>query len=518
MLFFNALVVALLIATAIAIEPLSRHRSRSFFKAPLVSLSGNFTDPTRWLTQRLDHFESNNATWNQRYFVNDTLFDGTGPVFLCVGGEGPGFTTDVVVTGTVHAADMIEAAKMHGALILALEHRYYGESIPTNNFSTSNLKWLSSQQALADLAVFVGYINDKYNLTKDNKWITWGGSYPGMMASFARLKYPHLIHGAVASSAPVMAISNMEGYNDVTAESMAASSVGGSVQCAEAIKEAFEILGKLLLSGPKGWIELETKFNICNSNSYDSNHPLEDPLNQLTFSNDLGLIFPVQGNDPGCTSIGCNISSICLNFMTNSTYGNPLDRLATFNNYLSKMYNEECTPVDYKNAVVTPMTDISLERGTSRVWEWQTCTEYGFYQTCDPTSKCLFTSNPHQNTLTSNINVCRLAFGDRFSNFNVNQSVKFSNLWSGGRTPGVSRVMYVNGEIDPWHAQSIIPKNGVYGTLVNVGESGQDLSALMVKGASHHYWTHANGVQSKEIVEAKRIIFRKISEWLSVKA
>jgi hypothetical protein len=41
--------------------------------------------------QRLDHFDPQNTkTWTQRYFVNDTFFDpATGPVFLCVGGEGP---------------------------------------------------------------------------------------------------------------------------------------------------------------------------------------------------------------------------------------------------------------------------------------------------------------------------------------------------------------------------------------------------------------------------------------------
>ena len=44
----------------------------------------------------MDHFDAQNQdTWSQRYFVNDTFFDGTGPVFLCVGGEGPPLQTDV---------------------------------------------------------------------------------------------------------------------------------------------------------------------------------------------------------------------------------------------------------------------------------------------------------------------------------------------------------------------------------------------------------------------------------------
>jgi serine protease 16 len=52
----------------------------------------------------------------------------------------------------------------------------------------------------------------RYGLTEENKWVTWGGSYPGMLAGWARLKYPHLFHAAVASSAPVKAQLDFQGY------------------------------------------------------------------------------------------------------------------------------------------------------------------------------------------------------------------------------------------------------------------------------------------------------------------
>ena len=44
-------------------------------------------DVTRWCKgQRLDHFsQEETRTWKQRYFVNDTFFDGRGPVFLMCG-------------------------------------------------------------------------------------------------------------------------------------------------------------------------------------------------------------------------------------------------------------------------------------------------------------------------------------------------------------------------------------------------------------------------------------------------
>ena len=43
-------------------------------------------------------------------------------------------------------------------------------------------------------------------------------------------QYPHLVHGAVASSAPVQAITNFDGYNEVVADSLTSTIVGGSEQ------------------------------------------------------------------------------------------------------------------------------------------------------------------------------------------------------------------------------------------------------------------------------------------------
>ncbi len=45
--------------------------------------------PEQYYDQRLDHFnEAETGTWKQRYWVNERYFDGTGPVFIMIGGEG----------------------------------------------------------------------------------------------------------------------------------------------------------------------------------------------------------------------------------------------------------------------------------------------------------------------------------------------------------------------------------------------------------------------------------------------
>ncbi|KAE9450323.1 hypothetical protein C3L33_17767, partial [Rhododendron williamsianum] len=48
-------------------------------------------------------------------------------------------------------------AKKFGAAVVSLEHRYYGKSSPFKSLATENLKYLSSKQALFDLAVFRQY-------------------------------------------------------------------------------------------------------------------------------------------------------------------------------------------------------------------------------------------------------------------------------------------------------------------------------------------------------------------------
>lgn len=67
-----------------------------------------------------------------------------------------------------------------------------------------NLSYLTSEQALADLANFIVKMNEKYRFG-DTRWILFGGSYPGSLAAWMRLKYPHLVTASVSSSGPLLA-------------------------------------------------------------------------------------------------------------------------------------------------------------------------------------------------------------------------------------------------------------------------------------------------------------------------
>ena len=65
--------------------------------------------------------------------------------------------------------------------------------------SVESLRYLNSEQALADLAAFRNAMAKKFNLTS-SKWISFGGSYPGSLSAWFRLKYPHLVDGWLSST------------------------------------------------------------------------------------------------------------------------------------------------------------------------------------------------------------------------------------------------------------------------------------------------------------------------------
>ncbi len=80
----------------------------------------------------------------------------------------------------------------------------FGES----SLYMNNIKYLNAGQALKDLAYFLTTLtkSELHRITSKNPWITIGGSYPGAMAAWFRIKYPHLTVGSISSSGVVLAV------------------------------------------------------------------------------------------------------------------------------------------------------------------------------------------------------------------------------------------------------------------------------------------------------------------------
>lgn len=65
-------------------------------------------------------------------------------------------------------------------LQVALEHRFFGASVPTPDLSLASMRYLSTHQALADISRFISeFLIPNYNIDPTvNKIVTFGGSYP----------------------------------------------------------------------------------------------------------------------------------------------------------------------------------------------------------------------------------------------------------------------------------------------------------------------------------------------------
>ncbi|KAI9641177.1 hypothetical protein NHQ30_009977 [Ciborinia camelliae] len=176
--------------------------------------------PTYNLTVPIDHFHNetryephSNETFALRYWFDATYYKPGGPVIVLQSGE-----TDAVgrlpflQKGILH-----ELAVATNGIGVVLEHRYYGASIPTPDFSTENLRFLTTQQALMDEVYFARNIvfpglEDK-NLTAPHvAYIAYGGSYAGGFSAFLRKLYPDTFWGAISSSGVVEAITDYWQY------------------------------------------------------------------------------------------------------------------------------------------------------------------------------------------------------------------------------------------------------------------------------------------------------------------
>ena len=331
------------------------------------SASSGEVFPVQRLDQIRDHFDpTNTALWHQRYWENFQHYRGQGLAFLMLGGEGeesPGWLGKSNKNGKVF--QWSKWALENGAAMFVLEHRYYGQSQPTEDLSTENMKFLSSRQGLEDAGHFISAMNERHNLTT---WITFGGSYPGSLSAWMRLRFPHLVTGAVSSSGPLFAKLDYHEYLQVVADALDTTGPG----CNVALNQALTTV-EMMVEFEDTWEDLSNKFKLCSTldglNSMDVKSFME-----LLIDNLAGI---VQYNG----RYEEDIFSICA-IMTDDSMSDPVDRLAAVNDIMLEMSGEECVDHTYQ-AFLQDLTNINWTAGGIgwRQWTWQTCTEFGWYQT-----------------------------------------------------------------------------------------------------------------------------------------
>jgi pimeloyl-ACP methyl ester carboxylesterase len=435
---------------------------------------------THWLEQPCNHddFSTNSLKLHQRYLVGDAWWSPGGPVLLHTGNEGP-------IEAFVDSAGFhwILAQEM-GALVVFAEHRFYGSSGTSNgSCGASPFQFLSATAALQDLANLVDHLRTEW-MVGDAAVIAIGGSYGGMLSAWLRLKYPHLVDGALASSAPVILAGEAkpEAVYDI---------VGSNFPCADGLRRGFHQMLRANNS------ELVSSFQLCEE---PKTRDAVIGLVQQAFMHlaERNYPYPVDGQPANPAAAACKQFR---------RMHSALDGLAAAASVAPGMnpLPGQCLNL----TALAPSFQATLPGLMPGAWSYQRCSDIiipysangssSFFLPCD-----IFEPNCW--------NISR--FSAWCSNvMGAVPQVRSALQSFGGRHiahHGLSNVVFTNGLLDPWGA------GGLHGP--DVPSSAKEVEIRWMAGAAHHLELRTPNPSDPPDVRACRDLQRKyVRKWISEK-
>ncbi|XP_033134324.1 probable serine protease EDA2 [Brassica rapa] len=437
------------------------------------------TTDAHWFNQTLDHYSPHDhRKFRQRYYEYlDNFRAPDGPVFMIICGEGPcsGIAKDY----------MSVLAKKFEAGVVSLEHRYYGKSYPFNSLATENLRYLSSKQALFDLAAFRQHyqarmqeaLNVKLNRSSDNPWFFFGVSYPGALSAWFRLKFPHLTCGSLASSAVVHAVYDFSAFDQQIAES-------AGQECKDALQETNKLL------------EIGLKVNRKAVKALFNATELHVDADFLYLTADAAVMAFQYGNS----------DKLCVPLVEAKENGG--DLVETYSKYVRdhcmKVWGLHVRPYNRKHLRNTVITAES----TYRIWWFQVCTELAYFQVAPANNSV----RSQQINTEYHLDLCKSLFGK-----GTYPDVDATNMYYGGHKIAATKIIFTNGSQDPWrHAskQTSSPELPSYIMDCHNCGHGTDLrgcpqSPMVIEGKS-------NNCSSPDVVnKVRQQMVEHIDLWLS---
>ncbi len=448
---------------------------------------------TEWYEQVLDHFSFSDrkphGTFKQRVLVCDQFWDkGTddAPMFFYTGNEG-----DIEMfyhnTGL-----MFDLAPKFRALIVFAEHRYYGQSLPMGDksWTPDNIQYLNSWQALADYALLIPDFKRKYGMSMRAPVIVFGGSYGGMLSTYMRIKYPHIVDGAIASSAPVTlfeGLASPKAFNQIITKDYA--DVLPNRQCSSWIQKAF-LLVQSLGQSTSGRNILSQRFSLCSplktqNDAYQLNSFLYNSIAYLAmldypYETDFLQPLPAWPVNASCHAMknimdhsGDQETSLLLALASvPNVYYNTSGTLRCFN--------------------LTSGDSPGLGLGS---WFYQACTEMILVVGQYGGDSDMFLYAPWD--LKAYTKMCQDNFGVTPRPYWNIQHYGIDNLQY------ASNIVFSNGDLDPWTAGGVLksPSDSIITLFIEQGAHHLDLRSA-----------HPNDPQS--VVDARNVITQNIAKWI----
>lgn len=414
-------------------------------------------------TQILDHFDTtNHETFQQRYYFDDSHANPENPRFLVyIGGEAD------LNPKSVQKGPLFEIAQEAHTYLFALEHRYFGESIPTDTDTENLKKYLTTAQALEDLAYFITKMKSIYcsNYTNCSVLIA-GGSYAGTLSSFFRMRYPHLANFSWASSPPLNIKNDFWEYDSHVSKVINHY----NSTCRQNAKD----------------IQLYISEQAKENETYQIIH---DRLNLGKSTDHVSAVSIVADFFAGIVQYETRnhgIEKFC------STQKSDKYDIEAFYQEFNDSYGGESAEGG-DDLLLTNSSRYS-EQHNSRSWLWMTCNEFGWYQTS-------YNFRPDVVNLNYSSRVCNANFGIELAN----QSDIMRRY--GGTFPKVSNIYYVNGKDDPWSALSINQMDE---------DHSQARFVRYITGGSHCSEMSAESeTDSDDLKAARKQVKNQMIEWMT---
>ncbi|EWS72409.1 serine carboxypeptidase S28 family protein, partial (macronuclear) [Tetrahymena thermophila SB210] len=383
--------------------------------------------------QILDHLhpQSQDVIWQQRFCTFSQYWNPlNGTVFISIGGESQ-------MKGISPGRGwLVQLAQTYNALVISLEHRFYGVSQPfpqsdtVDSFSTQNLKYLTHDQALADTAYFISQVkknlfaDNSFKVSEMNPFITVGGSYPGALSAWFRYKYPHLTVGALASSAVVNAIEDFWQYDN----QIYVSTLKSGQQCPQNIQSFIQSI----------------QDEVSNPNTQAA---LLKQFQSEKLSVDEFLFF-IPDNLASFVQYGQR-TDLC-NIFNTADYAT---QKANLIGYWTQNNNFPNATIYSQNFLNSPKK--TQDSDNMRQWLYQYCSYFGWLQT--PSQQAGQAMRSSTNSISFFEGQCTQAFGPIY----VPKPDEVNGFY-GGLNLLATNIIFTNGSEDPWQWASLTKsKNGM---------------------------------------------------------
>lgn len=450
--------------------------------------SNNITYETRWFRQLVDHFSwANQDTWLQRYLINKDHWCGTNcPILFYTGNEGD------IEMFTNNTGFMWENAQQLHAMLVFAEHRFYGQSMPyaidsrhAGPNQTKTLGYLSSEQALADYARLIYALKNSLFDAKHSAVITLGGSYGGMLAAWMRMKYPNLVDGALAGSAPILQFPgeyNCQDFNRIVTKDFE----GYSSACSRSIAMSWQTIRDVAsATKPDGKQTLSEHFNTCKPMTDKDVDLLLDMLNSVW----VNMAMTDYANKANYLS---NMPEHPIEHACQALNKDPInlsqDDLLAAISKASQVYTnftgqKSCLTIE--DYVYDPM-DV--------MWDFQACTEM-VMPICSDGVNDMFEPQPFN--LTDFVQNCKTRWGVE------TQVDKVKTLYGDKNLSSASNIIFSSCSRDPWSAgcpQESIEANQIY--------------AIKCPGSHHEDLRPTGANDSAEMKQVRQQELNIITKWI----